>query len=103
MLAFLPQDELQATLRRMPREALTPHTITSRTEFAKHLAQVRQQGLAHAPRAARSRAAFAHRGDLFLRHAAVAVPVEHLEQFRFRHFVGRQLAIAVLVPGREKL
>ena len=46
MLAFLPQDELQATLRRMPLEALTPHTITSRTEFAKHLAQVRQQGYA---------------------------------------------------------
>ncbi len=46
MLAFLPPDELQATLRRMPLEALTPHTITSRTEFAKHLAQVRQQGYA---------------------------------------------------------
>jgi DNA-binding IclR family transcriptional regulator len=46
MLAFLPQDELQATLRRMPLAALTPHTITSRTEFAKHLAQVRQQGYA---------------------------------------------------------
>jgi DNA-binding IclR family transcriptional regulator len=44
MLAFLPPDELQETLRRMPLEALTPHTITSRAEFTKHLAQVRQQG-----------------------------------------------------------
>lgn len=46
MLACLPPDELHETLRRMPLETLTPHTITSRTEFAKHLAQVRQQGYA---------------------------------------------------------
>lgn len=46
LLAFLPPKELEATLRQMPLVALTPHTITSRTAFAKHLAEVRQKGYA---------------------------------------------------------
>jgi IclR family transcriptional regulator, acetate operon repressor len=46
MLAFLPQKELEETLRHMPLPALTPHTITSRSGFAKHLAVVRQRGYA---------------------------------------------------------
>ena len=46
MLAFLPPKELEATLRRMPLEALTPQTITSRSALAKHLAEVRRQGYA---------------------------------------------------------
>ena len=46
LLAFLPPKELEDTLRQMPLVALTPHTITSRIAFAKHLAEVRQKGYA---------------------------------------------------------
>lgn len=46
LLAFLPPEELKATLLQMPLPALTPHTITSRTEFAKHLAEVLKNGYA---------------------------------------------------------
>ena len=46
MLAFLPANELEETLRQMPLAAITPHTITSRAALAKHLAEVRQQGYA---------------------------------------------------------
>lgn len=46
MLAFLPEGELKDVLRRMPMIALTPHTITSRSVFASHLAEVRENGYA---------------------------------------------------------
>ncbi len=46
MLAWLPPKELEATLREMPLPRLTPHTITSRTAFARHLAMVREKGYA---------------------------------------------------------
>lgn len=46
MLAFLPQEELEETLRQMPLPSLTPHTLTSRSELARHLALVREKGYA---------------------------------------------------------
>lgn len=46
LLAFLPPQELAATLLRMPLPALTPHTITSRSGFEKHLEEVRRLGYA---------------------------------------------------------
>lgn len=47
LLAFLPPEELEATLRQMPPlAALTPHTITSLAMFAKHLEEVRKIGYA---------------------------------------------------------
>lgn len=46
MLAFLPEEELKDVLHRMPLIALTPHTITSRSVLAGHLAEVRENGYA---------------------------------------------------------
>ncbi len=46
MLAWLPPDELEATLHEMPLPAVTRHTITSRSQFAEHLQLVRQRGYA---------------------------------------------------------
>jgi DNA-binding IclR family transcriptional regulator len=46
MLAWLPPRELEATLDAYPFTSLTPHTITSRKEFATHLKMVRERGWA---------------------------------------------------------
>ena len=46
LLAFLPPEELKATLRQLPLPALTPHTITSRKVLTEHLAEVRDNGYA---------------------------------------------------------
>ena len=46
MLAWLPPEELDKILREMPLPKLTPHTITSRAAFARHLAEVKRNGYA---------------------------------------------------------
>jgi DNA-binding IclR family transcriptional regulator len=46
MLAWLQEDELDATLKQMTLSAVTPNTITSRVAFAKHLKMVRNLGYA---------------------------------------------------------
>ena len=46
LLAWLPEEELDATLKQMPFNAVTPNTITSRVAFIKHLKLVRQCGYA---------------------------------------------------------
>lgn len=46
MLAWLPEEELQETLKQMPLNAVTPNTITSRITFARHLKMVRNCGYA---------------------------------------------------------
>jgi IclR family pca regulon transcriptional regulator len=46
LLAFLPPDELAAYLERVELRALTPRTITSRSELEAALAAVRDQGWA---------------------------------------------------------
>jgi IclR family KDG regulon transcriptional repressor len=46
ILAFLPQSELNAILNKHPFVTKTPKTITSKTRFLKHLASVREQGVA---------------------------------------------------------
>lgn len=46
LLAWLPEKELDATLRKMPFNALTPNTITSRVVFTRHLKMVRNCGYA---------------------------------------------------------
>ena len=45
-VSHVDQDALAAAIERDNSPPFTPHTITSRTEFAKHLARVRQQGYA---------------------------------------------------------
>ncbi|MDD4869601.1 MAG: IclR family transcriptional regulator [Kiritimatiellae bacterium] len=46
LLAWLPEKEINATLRQMPLDAVTPNTITSRVAFARHLKLVRRCGYA---------------------------------------------------------
>lgn len=46
MLAWLPEEELEAVLREIPLPRVTQYTITSRAEFAEHLKLVRERGYA---------------------------------------------------------
>jgi DNA-binding IclR family transcriptional regulator len=46
LLAFLPPTELEAILATLPLTALTPRTITDRTQLLEELHTVRQQGYA---------------------------------------------------------
>jgi DNA-binding IclR family transcriptional regulator len=46
MLAYVPQDELEAILARLPMPRLTPHTLTQATPLRDDLRRVRQRGYA---------------------------------------------------------
>ena len=48
LLAYLPEVRRQAVLRAAPLEALTPHTITDRSQLAAELDRVRRRGWAEA-------------------------------------------------------
>ena len=48
LLAYLPEARRQAVLRAAPLDALTPHTITDRSQLAAELDRVRRRGWAEA-------------------------------------------------------
>jgi DNA-binding IclR family transcriptional regulator len=48
LLAFLPEVRRQAVLRSAPFDALTPHTITSRSQLSADLERIRRRGWAEA-------------------------------------------------------
>jgi len=48
LLAYLPEARRQVVLRAAPFTALTPHTITDRSQFAAELERVRRRGWAEA-------------------------------------------------------
>jgi DNA-binding IclR family transcriptional regulator len=48
LLAYLPEARRQVVLRAAPFTALTPHTITDRSQFAAELDRVRRRGWAEA-------------------------------------------------------
>jgi IclR family transcriptional regulator, KDG regulon repressor len=46
IMAFLPEDAIDSIFQDYPMIRMTPKTITQRTHFLKHLALVREQGIA---------------------------------------------------------
>jgi len=46
MLAWLPENELRQTLKEMPLESLTKHTITAKAALERELLQVKEKGYA---------------------------------------------------------
>ena len=89
LLAFLPPDQLERTLRNWKLTAKTPHTITDATLLRKDLAEARRRGYAVNRRESESGviSVAAPIRDLSGRSIAaisVAGPAERLEQHELR-------------------